>query len=214
MANRTELTDEEWQSIYSLLLLNRRVYVGCEEKSRRFLNAILWILRGGTQWRLLPASLGHWNSVFKRFSRWCERDIWGYLHKGYIQHPDLQHVLIDSTIARAHACAAGAAGSDAETEALGRSKGGFTTKIHAITDGLGNPLDFILTAGQASDIGQGHALLQLTPAGAKAMLGDKGYDSDAFIQAIQEKGMKAVIPPRSNRLVKRDCDWFVYKNAT
>jgi transposase len=211
MANRTELTDEEWQSIYSLLLLNKRVYVGSEEKSRRFLNAILWILRVGTQWRLLPASLGRWNSVFKRFSRWCERDVWGYLHKGCIQHPDLQQVLIDSTIARAHACAAGAAGSDAETEALGRSKGGFTTKIHAITDGLGNPLDFILTAGQASDIGQGEALLQLTPAGAEAMLGDKGYDSDAFIQAIKEKGMKAVIPPRSNRLVQRDCDWFVYK---
>jgi hypothetical protein len=79
--------------------------------------------------------------------------------------------LIDSTITRAHACAAGAAGSDAETEALGRSKGGFTTKIHAITDGLGNPLDFSLTAGQASDIGQGEALLELTPAGAEAILG-------------------------------------------
>ena len=211
MANRTELSDEEWQVIYSLLLLNLRIYVGCEEKSRRFLNAVLWILRGGTQWRLLPASLGHWNTVFKRFSRWSERGVWEALHKGCIQHPDLQEILIDSTIARAHACAAGAAGSDAETEALGRSKGGFTTKIHAITDGLGNPLDFILTAGQASDIGQAEALLELTPAGAEAMLGDKAYDSDTFIKAIQEKGMKAVIPPRSNRLVPRDCDWFVYK---
>ena len=211
MLNRIELTDEEWQAIYSLLLLNQRIYIGSEESSRRFLNAVLWILRSGAQWRLLPSSLGHWNSVFKRFSRWCERGVWEYLHKGCIQHPDLQQILIDSTITRVHACAAGAAGSDAETEALGRSKGGFSTKIHAITDGLGNPLDFILTAGQASDVGQGEALLQLTPAGAEAMLGDKGYDSDAFIHAIQEKGMKAVIPPRSNRLVPRDCDWFVYK---
>jgi len=79
MVNRTELTDEEWQVIYSLLLLNRRGYVGSEEKSRRFLNAVLWILRGGTQWRLLPASLGHWDSVFKRFSRGCERSVWGCL---------------------------------------------------------------------------------------------------------------------------------------
>ena len=164
MPNRTELSDEEWQVIYSLLQLNQRIYAGSEEKSRRFLNAVLWILRSGAQWRLLPGSLGHWNSVFKRFSRWCERDVWEALHKGCIQHPDLQEILIDSTIARAHACAAGAAGSDAETEALGRSKGGFTTKIHAITDGLGNPLDFILTAGQASDIGQ-----------AESMLGQKRY---------------------------------------
>jgi len=144
--------------------------------------------------------------VFKRFSRWCERGVWQSLHKGCSQHPDLQQVLIDSTIARAHACAAGAAGSNAEAEALGRSKGGFTTKIHAITDALGNPLDFILTGGQASDVRQADALLQLTPAGAETLLGDKGYDSDAFVPAIQEKGMQAVIPPRSNRIAPRDCD--------
>jgi len=114
-------------------------------------------------------------------------------------------VLIDSIITRAHACTAGAAGSRAEAEALGRSKGGFTTKIHPITDGLGNPLDFILTGGQAE------AMLQLTPTGAAALLGDKGYDSDAFIQAIQDREMQALIPPRNNRLAPRVCGWFVYK---
>jgi len=112
-------------------------------------------------------------------------------------------VLIDSIITRAHACTAGAAGSRAE--ALGRSKGGFTTKIHAITDDLGNPLDFILTGGQAE------AMLQLTPTGAAALLRDKGYDSDAFIQAIQDREMQALIPPRNNRLAPCDCGWFVYK---
>jgi transposase len=211
MSNRAELSDEEWQAFYGLLLLNPRVYVGALETCRCFLNAVLWILRSGGQWRLLPASLGKWNSVFKRFSRWCKRGVWQSLHEGCRQHPDLQHVLIDSTIVRAHACAAGAAGSNAEAEALGRSKGGFTTKIHAITDALGNPLDFILTAGQSSDIGQAEALLQLTPSGAGALLGDKGYDSDAFVEAIQKQGMQAVIPPRSNRVAPRDCDWFVYK---
>jgi transposase len=211
MSNRAEISDEEWQSFYCLLLLNPRVYVGVLDTCRCFLNAVLWILRSGGQWRLLPASLGKWNSVFKRFSRWCKLGVWQGLHEGCRQHPDLQHVLIDSTIARAHACAAGAAGSNAEAEALGRSKGGFTTKIHAITDALGNPLDFILTAGQASDIGQAEALLQLTPSGTGALLGDKGYDSDTFVEAIRQQGMQAVIPPRSNRVAPRDCDWFVYK---
>jgi transposase len=211
MLNRAELSNEEWQTFYSLLLVNPCVHTGSEENCKRFLNAVLWVLRSGTQWRLLPASLGKWNSVFKRFSRWCERGVWQSLHKGCSQHPDLQQVLIDSTITRAHACAAGAAGSRAEIEALGWSTGGFTTKIHAITDGLGNPLDVILTGGQDSDIGQAEALLQLTPVGAAALLGDKSYDSDAFIKAIQGREMEAVIPSRSNRLAPRDCDWFVYK---
>ena len=99
------------------------------------------------------------------------------------QYSDVQQVLIDSTITRAHACAAGAAGGSAETEALGRSKGGFATKIHVITDALGNPLDFILTGGQASDIGQAENLLALTTVGAGALLGDKGYDSDFYSNA-------------------------------
>ena len=77
-----------------------------------------------------------------------------------------------------------------------------------ITDALGNPLDFISTAGQA-DVGQADAWLQLTPTGD--LLGDKGYDSNAFIQAIHKKGMQTVIPPHSNRIAPRDCGWFVYK---
>ncbi len=211
MQERAELTDYEWQVLYELLEHNHRVYVGSAEKCRRYLNAVLWTLRSGTQWRLLPASFGKWNTVFKRFSRWCKLGIWQALHKGCSKEPDLQQIMIDSTITRAHPCAAGAANSNAEAEALGRSKGGFTTKIHAVTDALGNPLDFILTGGQASDVGQAAGLLQLTPAGAKALLGDKGYDSDEFILAIKARGMSAVIPPRSNRTTPRECDWFVYK---
>lgn len=136
MSNSSELSYEEWQAFYDLLLLNPRVYVGVLETCRCFLNAVLWILRSGGQWRLLPSSLGKWNSVFK-VSRWCKRGVWQGLHEGCRQHPDLQHVLFASTIARA--CAAGSAGSNAEAEALGRSKNGFTTKIHTITD-AGHPV--------------------------------------------------------------------------
>jgi transposase len=78
-------------------------------------------------------------------------------------------------------------------------------------DAPGNPLDFILTGGQVSDIGQAEALLQLTPEGAQALAADKGYDSDQFVAALEARGMEAIIPPRVNRISPRECDWFAYK---
>jgi len=211
MANRLEISDEEWKVFFPILAAHPHVHVVSERKCRAFLVAVLWVLRSGAQGRLLPSQHGRWNSVFKRFSRWCRHGVWQALHAGCIHLPDLQAVLIDSTVNRAHPCAAEAAGSNAEAEALGRSRGGFGTKIHAITDALGYPLDFTLTGGQARDIGQAGTLLALTPEGAEAFVGDKGYDCDAFVQAVEARGMAAVIPPRGNRIEVRECDWFVYK---
>ena len=76
---------------------------------------------------------------------------------------------------------------------------------------MGNPLDFVLTGGQVHDATQGAVLLALTPAGVEAFIGDKGYDSDTLVQAIEARGMAAAIPPRSNRTKSRKVDWFVYK---
>ena len=211
MANRLEISDEEWRMIHPLLAAHPAVRTVSEAKCRAFLEAVLWVLRSGAPWRLLPAEHGQWNSVFKRFSRWCRHGVWKAIHVGCVHLPDLQSLLIDSTVIRAHPCAAGAAGSHANTEALGRSRGGFGTKIHAITDALGLPLDFVLTGGQASDIGQAETLLELTPAGAEAPIGDKGFDSEAFVQAIEARGMEAVIPPRRHRHAPRPVDWFAYK---
>ena len=211
MANRLEISDEEWKVIYPILVAHQRVRITSEDACRAFLVAVLWILRSGAQWRLLPEKYGNWNSVFKRFSRWCRNGVWQALLSGCTHLPDLQSILIDSTVIRAHSCAAGAAKSDAKTEALGRSRGGFGTKIHAITDALGNPLDFALTGGQASDIDQANTLLELIPEGAKVIIGDKGYDSDALVRIVEARGMGAVIPPRSNRNSPREVNWLAYK---
>ena len=211
MANRLEISDEEWQTIHPILAVHKHVRMASEAACRAFLVAVLWVLRSGAQWRLLPAEHGKWNSVFKRFSRGCRHGVWEAWHTGCSHRPDWQSILIDSTVIRAHPCAAGAAESSAEAEALGRSRGGFGTKSHAITDALGNPLDFVLTGGQASDIGPAETLRGRTPEGAEAVIGDQGYDRDALVQASAARGMEAVIPPRSNRTAPRTVDWFVYK---
>ncbi|PPD40841.1 MAG: hypothetical protein CTY16_16895 [Methylobacter sp.] len=99
--------------------------------------------------------------------------------------------------------------------ALGRSRGGSGTKVHAITDGLRLPLGFILTGGQKSDAGQAQAqaqaLLEFAPEEAEALGGGKGYDRNALITTLKARGMAAVIPPKANRTEPRECGWGVYK---
>ena len=95
-----------------------------------------------------------------RFSSWSRFGVWEKIPGSVSSKADLENVCIDSTVVRAHACAAGAAASNAAAEALGRSRGGFSCKIHALTDALGLPVRFILTGGQAADITQAIPLMQ------------------------------------------------------
>jgi transposase len=96
-----------------------------------------------------------------------------------------------------------------ESQALGRSRGGFSTKIHIAVDALGNPLRLILTAGQRHDSPQASALIEgYEP---QALIADKGYDSDALLQAVTAKGIEAVIPPKKNRTQMRDYDPYLYR---
>lgn len=100
--------------------------------------------------------------------------------------------------------------STPEAEALGRSRGGFSTKLHVAVDALGNPLGFTLTPGQRSDFTQAEALV--SPHNAKAVIGDKGYDSDKFVAFIEAREAEAVIPSRKNRKEQREIDENLYKD--
>ena len=77
-----------------------------------------------------------------------------------------------------------------------------------IVDALGNPMALSLTGGQVHDITQANALLALVE--PEALLGDKGYDADSFITSLEVRAIKVVIPPKSNRKVKRPCDFALY----
>jgi transposase len=85
-----------------------------------------------------------------------------------------------------------------------------STKIHAAVDALGNPLRLLLTAGQIADIEQAKDLIDGLK--AHAVIADKGYDADPLVKTIEDSGAQAVIPPRSNRLVKRNFDRHLYQD--
>jgi len=86
----------------------------------------------------------------------------------------------------------------ARAQAIGISRGGRTTKVHVLSDGLGRPIAFALTGGQAADCRAAELLLPLVPSGA-LVLADRGYDTNAVRHAIEERGATPNIPAKINR---------------
>ena len=97
----------------------------------------------------------------------------------------------------------------AQSQCIGRSRAGLTTKIHALVDGLGRPLHIHLTSGNIHDITEAPTLI--AAAQGKSFIADKGYDSNAVVQAIQRRHMKVVIPPKENRAERRRFSRKLYR---
>lgn len=107
MGRRYELTDEQWDCIEHLLPGREGDPGGHGADNRLFVNAVIWIARSGTPWRDLPERFGKWNSVFQRFNRWSKAGVWEAVFRA-LQSPELEELLLDSTVIRAHQHAAGA----------------------------------------------------------------------------------------------------------
>lgn len=196
-------------TIFDILLKIKGLHIKNINRIRVFIEAVYYISKSGCQWRLLPFYYGNWRAIHKRFKQWSDKNIWNFIFESVQVDPDMEYAMIDSTIVRANACAAGYGKESQEKQALGRSKGGFTTKIHALVDALGNPLKIILTPGQRNDITQADTLVEeLFDCG---LLADKGYDADKLREKLKQQECITVIPSRSNRITPYEYDEDLYE---
>jgi len=192
---RTNLDDAQWASLMMVTQRIPNAWKRDEVGLRRFVAAVLWVLRTSAPWRDLPDTLGYWLSVYHRFRRWCVRGWWELVFEHL--RPALPAdglVLADSTTCKAHRAASGAAHSTPEAESLGRSRGGISSKIHACTDGLGRILRLIDSPGHHSDLRYARALMADIPATDAAL--DRGYVSAKLRADLAAHGCTVHTPPK------------------
>ena len=166
-------------------------------------------MRTGIQWRDLPERFGRWNSVFKRFNLWSKKGVLQKWFQSISSDNDPEWLFIDGSIVKAHQDSSGAASSS--DEAIGKSRGGSSTKIHLAVDSGGLPVYFEISGGQINDIVHAQSLVSAAPKSC-SVTADKGYDSDNFRAFIKANGSIANIPRKENsKAGNGHMDWCLYK---
>jgi transposase len=203
------LRDDQWDKL-KYELPGRAGSVGATAAdNRRFLDAVLYRYRTGIPWRDLPKELGGWKNVHRRFSRWVKSGVFPRILALLTEEADNEYAMIDATIVRAHQHSAGAPAAEGD-QAIGKSRGGLSTKIHVLADALGNPLKMVLTGGQVHDLAGADALLPDME--AAILLADKAYDAEErVIEPLKAAGKTVVIPPKRNRKKPRPYDKVLYE---
>ena len=173
--------------------------------NRRFIEAVLWIVRTGSPWRDLPPIFGNWNTVFKRYRDWVKADVFTRLFEACSDAPDMEYAMVDATIVKVHRHGQGAKGGLKAKP----SKGGMTTKILALTDALGNLVRFVLLPGHRFDtVGVAPLIDGLAFDG---FIADKAFDSNSIIADLNGRGAKIVISQHPRRASPLPIDAEIYK---
>ncbi len=174
---------------------------------RRFTSACLLVLRRNCAWSELDCLVASADAARKRFRRWAEKGVFDRLLACSQPKagPDVLH--IDSTSVKCHRTATGARGGGAE--AIGRSRGGLTSKVHHAVDSLGFVRRVLTSPGQQADCRRAEALTEgLQPL---AVVGDKGYDADGLREHWRGRGIAVCVPPKRNRLIQHAHNEDLYR---
>ena len=221
VTQRADLTDAQW-AVLGPLLPGSRLGRPPEHAKRTLIDGIRWRVRAGAPWRDVPLAYGPWQTVYGLFRRWQRNGTWRTVLAGLQGRADAGGLItwdvsVDSTVARAHQHAAGArrrgdlqaeppGGNQAEPadHALGRSRGGLTTKVHLACEQRQKPLSIVITAGQRGDSPQFRAVLEgirvPRPGGGRPrtrpdrVLGDKAYSSRANRAYLRHRALFARAP--------------------
>ncbi|MET8576542.1 IS5 family transposase [Streptomyces sp. NPDC005012] len=216
------LTDAQWARIEPLLPDRTPKRGGRWRDHREVIDAIAYKFQTGTQWMYLPEKFGNWRGVYNRLRMWAADGTWERVFTALMAQADEEGdldwvVSVNSTIVRAHQHAAGArkkgapAGEPAD-HAIGRSRGGLTTKIHLAADGRCRPLAFFLTGGQANDAPAFTEVMARVRVPRRrgrprtrpdVVLADKAYSSRAIRGHLRGRRIRAVIPVRADQNVHR-----------
>lgn len=190
---RFDLTDFEW----AIILPNKSRGVPRVD-DRRVINGILWRFRTGSPWADVPERYGPYTTCYNRFVRWRKAGVWDHVLREIAKAFDGDIVMIDSSCVRVHQHAATG------------SRGGLTTKIHAVVDADGRPISLDLTAGQAHDNRMAEPMLQDMREGA-ILLADRACDTNAWRDLAKEKRAWANIPAKRNRKANFPFSAWVYR---
>jgi len=214
---RYELTDEQYALIEPVLPTNDHKTGHPYNPHRPIISGIFWRLHAGAAWPDIPERYGKWKTVYDRYTTWRRNGIWDRILKALQTKLDAQGQIdweqwsLDSTIVRAHRAAAGAenqgpdGASEPSNHALGRSVGGFSTKIHLLSDSNGVPLDATLTPGQTHESTQAEAVLEqvaIERASGRVrrrprrLAADRAYDVQRIRHWLRQRGISPVIPPK------------------
>ncbi|WP_435832864.1 IS5 family transposase [Micromonospora wenchangensis] len=227
VTRRFDLTDVQWAVLEPLLPAPKRPGRPSSWTRRQLIDGIRWRIRVGAPWRDVPPQYGSWSAVYALFRRWQRDGTWKQVLTGLQALADAAgritwDVSVDSTSARAHQHAAGARkGGDLQVEppggvsvepadhALGRSRGGLTTKVHLGCEQGQKPLAIVLTAGQRGDNPQFIPVLtairvpRLVTGRPRTrpdrVLADKAYTSKANRAYLRQRRIAATIPSKADQ---------------
>src|ERR1700761_2164511 len=187
-----EITDEQYERIKDALPVQRG---NVRLSNLQVLNAVLYVAEQGCKWRGLPKRFGRWHTIYTRMNRWSKNGVRARL--------DLDQ---------------GASGRDGRSkkngpQAIGKSRGGWNTKVHLVAANARTAITFALSPGHAHDAPEGRALLaELGPMPeGLPLLMDRAYEGDETRQLVLSLGMIPVVPPKSNRIESWEYDRALYK---
>lgn len=211
MPTRFHFSKRQWKKIAPLLPGKDTDPGYTAHDNRLDLEAMITIAREGHSWRGSDDDFGRWGSIYQRMYRWEGQGVFYDLFDQLIAKRGVGSLIVDGTIISVHQDGTGArkAYGGPETQAIGQSRGGRTTKIMAVCDEDGYVFNLFIVPGNHNESPYAAQLTEGIE--AKYFIGDKAYDSDSLLDEIAQRGIEAVVPPRSNRLVQRPYDKEKYK---